>query len=181
MNAWAEIDLLKAVQREKPSPAKAKRAEAHEDRRRLNLLRRVHELPADLVEAMVRVAIENRRTPGAVDELHADQVSMDWLDEQGLGPGALMRRRPMCTADRAMVLALTDIRMPAGSAAKNFRRQLLEIAYHDGLITHAQAHALRRLVTTFRKQIKPPQLPSYARWLLEDPVVIVPKVAPGGG
>lgn len=77
-------------------------------------------------------------------------------------------RRPMTEAERALARALARCRFPVGSTPKRFARQLGHELTHEALITERQAAYLRRLVSTYRRQIKPASIPEEERWLLTE-------------
>ncbi len=92
---------------------------------------------------------------------------MDWLEEHDLGPGRPARFHPMCSADKAMIVALGTVRMSPGSQAKRFRRSLLAQAAMDNpMITYPQAAKLLELVHTYRRQVRRELIPAYAQFVL---------------
>lgn len=191
MSGWAEIDNWKRQRLQEHSDLRkgaelvrqnareaAAMAKAHQ-RRFNNLLRRFHELPADLAHACV---VDARYTRGADGNAElrfsatsaAAQAASDWLEEHRLGPSDPLTYRPACAADVAMIKALAGSRFPPASFAKRFVRQLAgelaarEAAGNQLKLTHHQALNLRHMVHTFRRQIRREQLPPYAWWLLDN-------------
>lgn len=184
MSAWSEVDafrdhhrrLVVAGERAAEETFRRTRAEILAAKRYQNLIHRFRELPEHLAKACVDEARAGRPVPETLEgewrlpaTSFAAQVAQDWLEVQGWGAGAAAVWHPMCPADRAMVGALSNVRMPPASQAKRFRRHLLEQASRDlPVITYPQGVKLRELVHTFRRQIRPQLLPDYARFLLRE-------------
>lgn len=81
---------------------------------------------------------------------------------------ATVPRRVATDAERALVAALARCSFPVGSSPKRFAREVSSQVNHLGEITEAQAAYLRRLVTTYRRQIRAESIPEAERGLLTD-------------
>jgi hypothetical protein len=77
-------------------------------------------------------------------------------------------RRPATDAELALAAALARCSLPVGSSPKRFAREIRAQLDHLGTITEPQAAHLRRLVSTYRRQIRSDALPESERYLLAD-------------
>jgi hypothetical protein len=78
-------------------------------------------------------------------------------------------RRPMTDAEVALARALARCSFPVASWSKRFARELgAAAAAPQPTITEKQAAAMRRLVSTYRRQIAPASIPEAERHLLTD-------------
>lgn len=161
--AWAEVDSIKLEHRAR---ALAKRAVVEDYRRsraeraaRINVERWFRELPAEMVHAF---ALADGCRPGCVLDASEALVANDYLLARGFGPKTPRPLRAPTAGELALMAALKGCRFPPASFAKRFARELNPLAVTDG-----QVAQLRRLVTTFRRQIEATAIHAVDRHLLE--------------
>jgi hypothetical protein len=79
---------------------------------------------------------------------------------------APVQRRPMTEPEEALVRAISKCSFPVASSPKRFARDIHAQLEHGAEITEAQAAYLRRLVSTYRRQISASAIPEAERYLL---------------
>lgn len=162
--AWTEVDSVKALvvrrSRERHATTQSYRQQQRETSARRNVERWFRELPADLAQALVDIGGPAPHVCRDCDGL--EFVANDWLLSHGFGLRTPRPTRVATPGEAQLIRALKGCRFPPASAAKRFARQLDETC-----VTELQMGWLRRLVTKFRRQIRPETLHEADRHLLK--------------